>query len=116
MNEETSYANGESSTSSEPKDRKARIDPSEILRRARAILAELPTDVDARTKSHPYAALGVAAGIGFGAGVLLSSRILRAALASGIAYAAAEFGRTYLRQMLGDLEPKSGVGRATRVS
>jgi ElaB/YqjD/DUF883 family membrane-anchored ribosome-binding protein len=103
-----SFANGSAETSSKPKRAKVRIDPNDLARRARAVLSDLPAQFDAQAKRNPYAAIGVAFAVGAGAGVVLSSRVLRAVLASGLTYLATEVGKTYLRQTLGDFEKMNG--------
>jgi hypothetical protein len=99
-----SFANGSADSSAKPKHKKIRIDPNEIARRAKALVAEWPAQFDAQTKRNPYAAVGIAFAVGAGAGIVLSSRVLRMVLASGLTYLASEIGKTYLRQTLGDFE------------
>ncbi|MGD0674123.1 MAG: hypothetical protein ABSC94_01815 [Polyangiaceae bacterium] len=74
---------------------------TEFACRAKAAVAGLPTNLAAYVRKSPYAAVGIVFGVGMGAGVLFSSRILRTVLASAASYAAVELGRTYLRQTLG---------------
>ncbi len=71
----------------------------EFARRARAVFSDFPSGLDAQMRSSPYVVLGIAFGIGMGAGVLLGSRILRSVLTSTISYAAIEIGRSWLRDM-----------------
>jgi ElaB/YqjD/DUF883 family membrane-anchored ribosome-binding protein len=102
-----SYANGTPDSSPKPKHKKMRIDPNEIARKAKVVLSALPAQFDAQTKRNPYAAVGIAFAVGAGAGIVLSSRVLRMVLASGLTYIATEVGKTYLRQALGDFEKTS---------
>ena len=75
---------------------------SKFQRRAIAAISGFPASIEAQLKLRPYAALGVACAVGLGAGVLLSSRILRSVLVTTLSYAAShaavEVGRAYLRQ------------------
>jgi ElaB/YqjD/DUF883 family membrane-anchored ribosome-binding protein len=76
----------------------AHIKSHEFARRAKAVISELPSSLDAQMKRSPYATFGIALAIGMGTGILLGSRVLRSVLASVASYAAIELGRAYLRQ------------------
>jgi hypothetical protein len=69
----------------------------EFARRARTVIFELPSTLDARMKGSPYKTLGAAFAVGMGAGILLGSRILRSLAVSVVSYAVVELGRAYLR-------------------
>jgi ElaB/YqjD/DUF883 family membrane-anchored ribosome-binding protein len=77
----------------------------EFARRAKAMISELPSSLDAQVKRRPYATLGIALAIGVGTGILLGSRILRSVLASAASFAAIELGRAYLRQAVPGVFP-----------
>jgi hypothetical protein len=87
------HANGTSATK-----------PTELVRRAKAVVTALPSRVDAQLKANPYATLAVACAVGVGLGVVLSSRILRSALASAATFAAVELTRSFLRQNIAQME------------
>ena len=72
----------------------------EFARRARAVFSDFPSDLDAQIRRNPYVVLGIAFGIGMGAGVILGSRILRSVLTSAASYAAIEIGRSLLREVV----------------
>jgi ElaB/YqjD/DUF883 family membrane-anchored ribosome-binding protein len=75
----------------------SRIKNRDLVRRAKTIIYE-PSNLDAQLKSSPYATLGIALGIGMGAGILLGSRILGSVVVTAASYATVEIGRKYLRQ------------------
>jgi len=66
-----------------------------------AMIGEWPVRIDAQMKRAPLTTLGFALAIGLGAGVVLSSRIMRAALASAASYAMIEVARTVLQRAVG---------------
>ena len=68
-----------------------------FVRHARALATGLTSQVDVWIKDNPYAALGMACAVGAAAGVVLSSRILRAVLTATATAAALEVTRSYLR-------------------
>jgi hypothetical protein len=70
-----------------------------FARRAISVLSDLPSNIEVEIKQNPYAALGIACGIGMGAGLLLGSRILRSALVTAVSYAFVELGRSYLQDV-----------------
>ena len=77
-----------------------RIHWSEIGRRVKSRIAELPANLGDRTKHDPYVALGIAAAAGVGVGIVLGSRILRTALTSAVTYAVVELARTYVLERM----------------
>ena len=83
-----------------------------IAQRARTFVSALPVNAKEQLTKHPYRALGIAFAVGVGAGVVLSSRILRAAISSAVSVAIIELGRAYLlqeaKQELGIHPGKSG--------
>jgi hypothetical protein len=85
----------------------------ELASRAKAMMSGFPSNVEAQIKRRPYATLGIVGVIGMGAGILLGSRILRSALASGASYAAVELARAYVRQKAA---PAQDSGRTLSVS
>jgi hypothetical protein len=66
--------------------------------RARATAGALPSQIDDQIKRNPYFAIGIAAALGAGVGVVLSSRVLRAVLTTVAVTAAAEVTRAYFRK------------------
>lgn len=85
----------------------------ELASRAKAMMSGFPSNLEAQIKLRPYATLSLAGVIGMGAGILLGSRILRSALASGASYAAVELARAYVRQKA---TPAQDSGRTLSVS
>jgi|SRR5580692_6362119 hypothetical protein len=59
----------------------------------------LASRVDDLIRHKPYAMLGIACAVGAGVGVLLSSRVLRAALTASTTAAAIEITRAVIRSM-----------------
>lgn len=59
----------------------------------------LASRLDELIKHRPYAVLGVACAAGVGIGVVLSSRVLRAALTASTSAAAVEITRAVIRTM-----------------
>jgi ElaB/YqjD/DUF883 family membrane-anchored ribosome-binding protein len=74
------------------------IKSRDFVRRAKTLVSEWPSNLDAQMKHRPYTTLGVALAIGVGAGVLLGSRILRSVVVTAVSCAAVEIGRKYLLQ------------------
>lgn len=68
---------------------------------ATEVLGELPKTFRDEIKTHPYRAIGVAAAVGVGAGVILNSRILRGTVASLASVVVAELARSYLKSAVG---------------
>jgi hypothetical protein len=66
--------------------------------RARAAAGALPSKVDEQIKGSPYLAIGIAAALGTGVGIVFSSRVLRAVLTAVATAAAVEGIRAYLRK------------------
>jgi hypothetical protein len=66
--------------------------------RVKKLLSQFPSRLDEEIRRSPYKTLGVACAVGLGAGVLLSSRILRTVLGSALSYAVVEIARAYLRE------------------
>jgi hypothetical protein len=67
---------------------------ADLLRRARDVVRGLPSRLEAQLKRNPYAVLGVACAVGTGVGIVLSSRILRAAFTATATAAALELLRS----------------------
>jgi hypothetical protein len=70
----------------------------DFARRAVAAAEGLRSQAHAHIRHHPYGALGIACVLGLGVGVVLSSRILRGALAWALTGAAVELARGFVRQ------------------
>ena len=71
---------------------------NEFARRATATAAGLPSQLDGQIRRTPYAVLGVACLLAAGAGVVLSSRILRAVLTATATVTALELTRAVIRR------------------
>jgi hypothetical protein len=72
--------------------------PDDFVHRARAAADGLAGRFDEWIKRNPYATIGVACAIGAGVGVVLSSRILRAAFTASATAAAIELTRAFIRR------------------
>ncbi|HWL85665.1 MAG TPA: DUF883 C-terminal domain-containing protein, partial [Polyangiaceae bacterium] len=57
-----------------------------------------PETVQRAVKENPYRALGIAAGVGFGAGTILGSRLLRAMMLTAGGVLASELARDRVRK------------------
>jgi hypothetical protein len=79
---------------------RARIQWTAIARRAKHGITELQSNFEDRMKTDPYATVGVAAVAGIGVGVVLGSRILRAAVASAVSYGIVEFVRSLVEERI----------------
>jgi hypothetical protein len=69
-----------------------------FAQRARATATGLPSQLDAQLKRKPYTVLGAAGALGLAAGIVLSSRVLRAVLMATLSAAAVELTRALVRQ------------------
>jgi hypothetical protein len=69
-----------------------------FVHNARATATGLPPQLDAQLKRNPYAVLGVAGALGLAAGIVLSSRVLRAVLVATLSAAALELTRAFVRE------------------
>jgi hypothetical protein len=74
--------------------------PGDFVRRAKVTLTALPGRLDEQVKTNPYAMLAIAAAVGAGVGIVLSSRIVRSILTSAATVAAVELARAFLRQSM----------------
>jgi hypothetical protein len=70
----------------------------DFVRRAKGVANELPTRLRDQIQRNPYAMIGIAAVVGTGLGVVLSSRILRAVITATATAAALEIVRTFVRK------------------
>jgi hypothetical protein len=68
--------------------------------RAKEGVTNLPSNLEDLIKENPYKTMGMVAAAGVGLGILLSSRIMRAALTSAVSYALVELTRAYLRERM----------------
>ena len=75
-----------------------RIQWAEIIRRMKSGVTELQSNMGDKIKHDPYTAVGIAAVAGVGIGVVLGSRILRAALTSALSYGIVEFARSLVEE------------------
>jgi len=55
-------------------------------------------------RDNPYRTLGIAAGVGFGVGALVSSKLLRVLLVTAGGYAVNEIVRRRIKSVLDELE------------
>jgi ElaB/YqjD/DUF883 family membrane-anchored ribosome-binding protein len=70
-----------------------------LLQKAR----DLPHLIESEVKSNPYRTLGVAVGVGFGLGAVMSSRIARLLLVTAGGYAVNEVARTHIKRFVDEL-------------
>lgn len=73
----------------------------DLARRAVDFVSDFPKNLKEQAKERPYRTLGIATAFGVGAGLIMGSRLLRAAAASALSVAVAELARGYLRGMVG---------------
>jgi ElaB/YqjD/DUF883 family membrane-anchored ribosome-binding protein len=78
-----------------------------FVQRARATATGLPSQLDEQLKRKPYAVLGVAGALGLAAGIVLSSRVLRAVLMATLSAAALELTRALVRQGVSGVDTAS---------
>ena len=97
MNQESTEGNAAHAPTAVHTNGSARAIGRRFARRAVSILSDLPSSIESGIKQNPYRALGIACGIGIGAGVLLGSRVLRSALVTAVSYAFVELGRAYIQ-------------------
>ncbi len=97
IDQSESYSNGRPDDSPREATKKA----AAFAQRAKAAISEWPSAIDAQARRNPYRAIGVALAAGTVVGIVVGSRVLRAAVASAVTYAAMELGRGYIRQVLG---------------
>jgi len=83
--------------------KKAATQPTLLGRLARKA-KELPALIDAELRENPYRLLGIAVGVGFGAGAVLGSRVGRMLLLTVGEYAVSEALRTQAKRFASELE------------
>ena len=64
----------------------------------------LPQIIQREVRDNPYRTLGIAAGVGFGVGALVSSKLLRVLLVTAGGYAVNEIVRRRIKSVLDELE------------
>ena len=64
---------------------------------------DLPQIIEREMKKHPYRAVGVAAGVGFGVGAVVGSRLLRMALLATGGFLASEVARGRMKKLMEEL-------------
>ncbi|WP_394822668.1 hypothetical protein [Pendulispora albinea] len=89
-------ANGAAEVESSLRKIASKISPDKISSFAR----ELPEIVEREVKANPYRTLGVAAGIGFGVGAIVGSRLLRTVLLATGGVLASEMARGHVRRFI----------------
>lgn len=67
-----------------------------LLQRAK----DLPELIQTEVKANPYRTLGIAVGVGFGIGAVMSSRIARMFLVTAGGYALNEVARTHIKKLV----------------
>jgi hypothetical protein len=78
----------------------ARIQWTEIARRAKHGMSDFQSSLADRMKRDPYATAGIVAVAGIGVGIVLGSRILRSAVASAVSYGIVEFARSLVEERI----------------
>jgi hypothetical protein len=78
----------------------ARIQWTEIARRAKHGISDFQSSLADRMKRDPYATVGIAAAAGIGLGIVLGSRILRTAVASAVSYGIVELARSLVEERI----------------
>jgi ElaB/YqjD/DUF883 family membrane-anchored ribosome-binding protein len=68
---------------------------------------DLPKLIETEVKDNPYRTLGVAVGVGFGLGAIMSSRITRLMLVTAGGYALNEVARTQIKRFIDDFATDS---------
>jgi hypothetical protein len=76
----------------------ARIQWTEIARRAKHGISDFQSSLADRMKRDPYTTVGIAAVAGIGVGIVLGSRILRTAVASAVSYGIVELARSLVEE------------------
>jgi hypothetical protein len=76
----------------------ARIQWTEVARRAKHGISDFQSSLAERMKRDPYTTVGMAAVAGIGVGIVLGSRILRTAVASAVSYGIVELARSFVEQ------------------
>jgi ElaB/YqjD/DUF883 family membrane-anchored ribosome-binding protein len=115
MNTESSDADmnrNPNGTAASDSNRRSRAVAGDFARQAKKALAEFPSRLDEEIRKNPYKTLAMACALGLGAGVLLSSRILRSVLGSAVSYAVVEMARTFLRENMASSDPRGGSAYA----
>jgi len=94
-------ANGAAKTETESNLHKlvSKLSPDKISNFAR----ELPEIVEREMKENPYRTLGIAAGVGFGVGAIVGSRLLRTMLLATGGILASEMARGRVKRLIEDL-------------
>ena len=78
----------------------ARIQWTEIARRAKHGISDFQSSLADRMKRDPYTTVSIVAVAGIGVGVVLGSRILRSAVASAISYGIIELTRSLVEDRI----------------
>ena len=77
----------------------SKLTPENVSQFAR----ELPARIEREMKENPYRTLGVAAGVGFGVGAIVGSRLMRTLLLAAGGIVVSEFARGRIKQIVDDL-------------
>lgn len=64
---------------------------------------DLPQIIEREIKNHPYRTVGVAAGVGFGVGAVVGSRLFRMALLATGGFLASEVARGRMKKLIEEL-------------
>jgi ElaB/YqjD/DUF883 family membrane-anchored ribosome-binding protein len=76
-----------------------KISPEKIVEVAR----DLPNIIQKEIQKNPYRTVGIAAGVGFGVGAVVGSRLLRMALLATGGYLASEVARGRMKKVIDEL-------------
>ncbi|WP_394847600.1 DUF883 C-terminal domain-containing protein [Pendulispora brunnea] len=102
--QESAYANGKAETESDEEESSllkfaSKLTPDKIAEFAR----DLPEIVEREVKENPYRTLGIAAGVGFGVGAIVGSKLLRTMLLATGGILASEMARGRIKRLIDDL-------------
>ncbi|WP_394837112.1 DUF883 C-terminal domain-containing protein [Pendulispora rubella] len=101
--QEHAYANGKAETESDEESSLhkivSKLSPEKISEFAR----DLPAIVEREVKENPYRTLGIAAGVGFGVGAIVGSKLLRTMLLATGGILASEMARGRIKRLIDEL-------------
>jgi len=106
---EKAYANGKAETESDDESSlhkiASKLSPDKIAEFAR----DLPEIVQREVKENPYRTLGIAAGVGFGVGAIVGSKLLRTMLLATGGILASEMARGRIKSLIDELLADAAV-------
>ncbi len=77
----------------------SKLTPENVSQFAR----ELPARIEREMKENPYRTLGIAAGVGFGVGTIVGSRLMRTMLLAAGGIVVSELARGRIKEIVDDL-------------